>query len=208
MTAERVDQDGALLEKRALRDATRRAIVALPPTARRLASDRVCQRIMALPAFGSARCVMLFSPLADEVDLSGVLARCRESGRVVCAPRADWEHRTMEPAEVGGIGWEALTPERHGIHEPGPEAPGVNLGEIDLIIVPGVAFDREGHRLGRGGGFYDRFLARAELRRAFLLGVGFAVQLVARVPRQDHDRPVDAVVTDGEIIVRRAGAAG
>lgn len=203
MTDERTDEDGVALEKRAARAAVRSAVSALSPTARVLASGCVCQRLMAMEAFGKARTVMLYAPLRDEIDLTGVLERCRETGRRVCAARAGWQARSLEPAEVGGTGWEELVEARYGLREPAPGAPAVNLEEIDLLIVPAMAFDREGHRLGRGGGFYDRFLARAELRRAFLLGVGFAPQLVARVPRLEHDRPVDAVVTDDGIIVRR-----
>ncbi len=203
MTDEQTDEDGVALEKRAARAAVRSAVSALSPSARTLASARVCQRVMAMVAFGRARTVMLYAPLTDEIALSAVLERCRWTGRRVSAGRAGWEARSLEPAEVGGIGWEELVEVRYGLREPAPGAPAVKLEEIDLVIVPALAFDKEGHRLGRGGGFYDRFLARAELRRAFLLGVGFAPQLVARVPRLEHDRPVDAVITDGEIIVRR-----
>jgi 5-formyltetrahydrofolate cyclo-ligase len=146
---------------------------------------------------------MLFAPLPDEVDLTPVLQRCRETGRRVCVARANWETRITEPAEVGGSLLEELAPARHGVREPPAAAPLVPLEEIDLVLVPALAFDTGCHRLGRGGGFYDRFLARAELRRAFLLGVGFGVQLVTSVPRSEHDRPVDAVVTDTDLVVRR-----
>lgn len=205
MADEHMEQDGVALEKRAARAAIRSALSVLSPTTRVLASRRVCQRVMGTGVFASAGTVMLFAPLADEVDLTPVLERCRETGRRVCAPRAAWATREMEPAEVGGTGWEKLVEARFGIREPDPDARAVKLEEIDLILVPAVAFDRSGHRLGRGGGFYDRFLARAELRRAFLLGVGFAVQLVTRTPRAEHDRPVDAVITDGEIVSSSEG---
>lgn len=114
----------------------------------------------------------------------------------------------MEPAEVGGKGWEEMVAGRHGIREPGANAGRVELGEIDLVLVPGVAFDGGCHRLGRGGGFYDRFLAQAGLGRAWMLGVGFGVQLVERVPRSSHDRQVDGVVTDRAIVMRRRQDAG
>lgn len=208
MMEERTEHDEVALEKRAARSATRARVVAMSPTARAQASARVCQRVMALPEFAAARMVMMFAPLPDEVDLSDVLARCRELGKVVCAPRAGWKTRTLEPAEVRGRGWEGLVAARHGLREPGPDAPPVAPELIDMVLVPGAAFDAERHRLGRGGGFYDRFLARAELRRAFVVGVAFACQLVQRVPRSSHDRRVDAVITDDGIVLRRGEGEG
>jgi 5-formyltetrahydrofolate cyclo-ligase len=197
-------ENDVALEKRAVRAAVRARIGAMPPSERWLASAAVCQRVMALGVFARARTVMLFAPLPDEVDLTGVLVRCREDGKRVCAARADWETREMVPAEVGGGDWSALVIGRFGVREPGAGAAVVNALEIDLVLVPGVAFDAGGHRLGRGGGFYDRFLARPELGRAALIGVGFGVQVVAKVPRSGHDRPVDAVITERGVIVRRA----
>lgn len=211
MTDEQTNPDRVAMEKRAARAAVRAAVGALTTTGRALGSAAVCQRVMALRAFAAARVVMLFAPLEDEVDLARVLERCRETGRRACAVRTDWDRMSLEPAEIGGRrgeGWVGLQTARYGLREPGAEAPAVRLEEIDLVLTPGVAFDRECHRLGRGGGFYDRFLARPELRRACLIGVGFGVQIVAKTPRALHDRPVDAVITDREIIVRRMRGGG
>src|SRR5688572_14488702 len=105
MTDERTDEDGVALEKRAARAAVRSAVSALSPTARVLASGCVCQRVMAMEAFGKARTVMLYAPLRDEVDLTALLERCRETGRRACAARAGWDARSLEPAEVGGSRW-------------------------------------------------------------------------------------------------------
>lgn len=194
--------------KRAARAAARAAVGALSACRRAEASAAVCARVMGSGGFASARTVMLFAPLADEVDLSAVLRRCRETGRRVCAGRPDWDSRAMAPAEVvddGKGGWSALVTTRFGVREPGPDAVEVPAREIDLVLVPALAFDRAGHRLGRGGGFYDRFLAREDLARAWLVGVGFGVQIVPEVPRLGHDRAVDCVISEREIVVRRWG---
>ena len=79
------------------------------------------------------------------------------------------------------------------------------FGEIDLVVTPGLGFDRKGNRLGRGGSFYDRFFANSELK-ASRCGFGFAEQLVGTIPVADHDKPVDIVVTDEEIIYIREPA--
>ena len=73
------------------------------------------------------------------------------------------------------------------------------IEDIDLIVVPAVAYDRRGRRLGRGGGFYDRFLARGGLR-ARTCGLAFAQQIVQELPAESHDYPVEIVVTDREVL--------
>ena len=213
MMDEQTSQDAVALEKRAARAAVRAAVSALTPTDRALGSAAVCQRVMGMEAFAGARTVMVFAPLGDEVDLGRVVERCRETGRRVCAARTDWDQSLLEPALLGPAAgadsaWTGLVGARYGLREPPPDAMKVEPGEIDLVLVPGVAFDLGCHRLGRGGGFYDRFLSRAELNRAFLIGVGFGPQLVSMVQRAGHDRPVDAVVTDREIVVRGACRRG
>ena len=78
--------------------------------------------------------------------------------------------------------------------------PGQAPAAMDLALVPGLAFDRAGRRLGRGGGHYDRLLARAPLRAAFKIGLAFAWQLQPRVPAARHDVPMDLVATEKELI--------
>lgn len=90
--------------------------------------------------------------------------------------------------------WEELRPGRYGVCAPPPEAPDRPLGEGDLLLVPAVAFDRRGGRLGRGKGCYDRALAGAEA--ALAVAVGYEFQLVETVPMEAHDRRVDALLTD------------
>ena len=75
----------------------------------------------------------------------------------------------------------------------------VAAAEIDAILVPAAAFDRRGHRIGYGGGYYDRFLPRAT--RAVKIGVAFAVQIVEALPEEGHDRAVDAICTEKERIM-------
>ena len=91
---------------------------------------------MAYEPFSRAGTVMLFAPLPDEVDLTTFLERCRRTGRRVCAARAAWQERSMEPAEVGGVLWEQMVPIRFGLREPAADAPIIPMEAIDLVIVP------------------------------------------------------------------------
>ena len=109
-------------------------------------------------------------------------------------PRVRPDH-TLDHHAVRGP--DELTPGPFGIAEPRPSCPTVAPAALDVILVPGVAFDRAGGRLGYGGGFYDRFLAACTGPR---LGLAFALQLVACVPREAHDLPLAVLVTEAEVI--------
>jgi len=143
--------------------------------------------------------IMLFTPLPGEVDLSSLAAALHGAGRAVCLPRVGWEDGSLQPAEAGWP-WDRLTLTRHGLRQPPPGAPAIPPGELAAVVVPGLAFDETGNRLGRGAGFYDRFLSRPGLT-ARKVGVGFDLQVVARVPTDAQDVPLDAVATERRIIV-------
>jgi 5-formyltetrahydrofolate cyclo-ligase len=98
---------------------------------------------------------------------------------------------------------ESLVPGRYGVREPAASIPGEALGADVLILVPGVAFDLRGGRLGRGGGVWDRALV--ETHGAPVFGVGYDLQIVDRVPGEAHDRPVDALLTETGIRRFRRG---
>lgn len=92
-----------------------------------------------------------------------------------------------------------FVPGRFGIPEPPPGEPEVTVGEIDLFLLPGVAFDLEGHRIGYGAGYYDRTLKRRN-PEALLVGYCYDFQLVERVPRFDHDIVADVIVTEHRVV--------
>ena len=160
-------------------------------------SIRICVSIMAVPQWTQARCIMLFAPLASEPDVSplahAILTQSPRSQRL-CLPAINWTTKTLSPVEI--LDWSHdLEPGPHGIHEPRPGLPAVPLSEIDLVLVPGLAFTTAGHRLGRGGGFYDRFLAEPALS-AVTIGVCFSVQRVSEdaLPTDPHDQLVGRVI--------------
>ena len=92
--------------------------------------------------------------------------------------------------------WSELRPGRYGVLEPPAQAAVIRPEEGDLVLVPGVAFDRAGNRLGRGQGFYDRAFPASAPRPPLLIGVAYQIQLVDAVPHAETDRRVDAVVTE------------
>ena len=180
------------MDKREIRTAIRRATAALGAEERARQSLLVTERLRRLIGEERPAVAALFAPLPDEVDIGGLAAevRCRiVLPRVECSGEAAlMEFHDFDPA--------AMARGAFGIDEPQGGA-ACRPGEIDLMVVPGMAFTRDGLRLGRGKGFYDRYMAR-EGFRARCIGVCFSHQLLDSLPAEPHDRRVDAVVTAGE----------
>lgn len=186
------------LAKRSLRDQVRARLAELTPEELLARSDAACRHLMATEAFRHADSIMLYMPISTEVDVSHIALRCFQENRIVCLPRIDWEHRRMWPVPVRSFDEHALVDDRYGLKVPDKGAP-LPIDALDLVVVPGLAFDTEGHRLGRGGGYYDRFLAASGFvgRK---MGLCFDAQIVDAVPTVGHDVPMDAVVTDRRVI--------
>lgn len=136
-----------------------------------------------------------YAATADEVDVSPLVDRWRSAGWIVHLPRlvgaGGMEFAVHEPAT-------GLVPNRYGIAEPDASAEVVPVASLDLVVVPCVAVDDAGTRVGFGAGYYDRALA--EVPRPLLVGVAFEVQRFAAVRRQEWDVPLDVVVTDAGVL--------
>jgi 5-formyltetrahydrofolate cyclo-ligase len=161
-------------------------------------SESIRRRINFLDAFHGARTVMLYVPIRNEVDTTGLIADCHSLGKTVLLPRT--RRLLHELAPVVFSAGDALVKGEFGIPEPPLTNPVLPVGEIDLVLLPGVAFSRDGRRLGYGGGFYDRFTRRPDYR-AISLGLAFEIQVVPWIPLGRQDRPVDLVVTESRVII-------
>lgn len=179
------------MTKKALRAAMKRRNLALTDEERRSMSEQLIGRIGELPEFAAARCVGLFCALPDEPDTSAALAAWSRRKRIV-VPRVEGEKMRFYDYDPATMVCGAF-----GIAEPGAGARVCRPEEIDLMVVPGVAFDRRGVRLGRGKGFYDRYLAQPGVR-AVKIGTCYAHQIVDALPVEPHDVTMDRVVWVGE----------
>lgn len=137
----------------------------------------------------------LYAATGSEVPTAGLFADLRAAGKRVAFPRLEGDD--IELREVGA--WSDLAPGRLGVLEPSPSCPHVAPADVDVWLVPGVAFSRGGERLGRGGGHYDRLLARARPGAA-RVGVCFAPQVVDRLPTEAHDVVMQWLLTDAGIV--------
>ncbi len=152
-------------------------------------SAAICARVVQDPAWGTARTVGIFASHGGEPLVDGLWESA--GNRTLCYPRI--RGNDLDFFAVNGP--MELEKSVFGLREPRGDSGYVDLECLDLVLVPGMAFTRAGVRLGRGGGFYDRFLARPGLR-AFRFGVCFEFQIWSELPEESHDERVDRVVTE------------
>ncbi|MGA2582546.1 MAG: 5-formyltetrahydrofolate cyclo-ligase [Tepidisphaeraceae bacterium] len=180
-------------DKPTIRRDLRAKLAAMTPADRQARSLAACNLIAASPEFAAARVVMLYLSTPQEADTAPLALRCWQSGKTVVVPKVSWNQRRMLPVEIQSL-QTSMTTSNAGVREPvsGQPMP-VNL--IDLVIVPGLGFTTDGHRIGRGMGFYDRFLAQPEFV-GLSCGYGFEEQVIERVPVLDHDMSLSMLCTD------------
>ncbi len=164
------------------------------PTSIKAKSALIQRRLLATPEIRRAKTVMLYCPLPQEADCLGAVKALLALKKKVALPRV--EGKQIVPVTIAGLrglrkgGMGAMEPAR------GRET---DAKAIDVVVVPGVAFDLKLHRLGFGGGYYDHFLktVRAGCRK---IGLAFEMQLVERLPVEKHDVKMDAVVTENRVL--------
>jgi 5-formyltetrahydrofolate cyclo-ligase len=188
--------------KRAMRGAIIAARDGLAAATRERAGRAIGERLRALPSFRAARCILATLPFRGEWDTRPVLAAALAAGKKVALPRVNDAARMLDLHTVADLAADTM-PGYRAIPEPRPERPRLDPAAVDWVLVPGVAFDPEGKRLGYGGGYYDRLLALLRPETARVAGA-FDLQVVPRVPAAPHDLAVDVVVTETRSLVIRA----
>ena len=186
--------------KKEFRQTLRGVLNAITPDQRHVRSARAWKLLFDQPEYRRAEVIMLFLSLPHEVDTGGLVLQAWEDRKRILSPRVSWEQRRMIPIEIHSLDQDV---ERPGAGPPEPVS-GVPfpVEYIDLVIVPGLGFDLLGNRLGRGRGFYDRFLAQDEFK-GVSCGLSFEDQVVPNLPVGPSDMQVDMLVTDQH--VRRFG---
>lgn len=179
-------------EKRRLRGELSRRRRRVAPEAADVAGRAVARVLVERPEVRAAARVALYAALPDEVPTRPSFECLRGAGLEVVLPCLVTGNR-LEFRVVAD--WEELRPGRWDVLEPSPEARRCGLGPGDVVLVPGVAFDRTGRRLGRGGGHYDTTFPTGE-PSPLLIGVAWSFQFVPDVPHDSRDRRVDAIVTE------------
>jgi len=186
--------------KKELRQQLRQRMTSITADELHERSVAACRLLFSQPEYQRAEILMIFLSAATEVDTSQIALQAWADLKRVLAPRVSWEQRRMLPVEIKSLTSD-VREGMMGIREPLGGFP-IPVADIDLVVVPGLGFDERGNRLGRGRGFYDRFLSHSDFR-----GVSCALaieeQVVEHVPTAANDIRVDMLVTDRQ--VRRFG---
>lgn len=180
-----------------IRRQLRERLVAMTDAQRAAKSVAACSLICASPEFQSAMTIMLYLSTSLEIDTTSLALRAWQQGKTVVVPKVSWDAKRMLPVEITSLSNDQLTLTGRGIREPIAGNPVPN-GFIDLVIVPGMGFTTDGHRIGRGMGFYDRFLAQRDFV-GVSCGLAFEEQILPFIPMLDHDVPLSMLATDRSI---------
>jgi len=178
--------------RRELRD----KLAAMSDIDRHRKSLAACGHIATSPEFAAARVVMLYLSTPHEVDTASLALAAWQQGKTIVVPKVSWDQRRMLPVEITSLHGH-LTTTGAGVREPAAGKP-VPVNLIDLVVVPGLGFTPAGYRIGRGMGFYDRFLAQADFI-GVSCGLAFDEQVVPVLPVLDHDIPLSMLCTDSGI---------
>jgi 5-formyltetrahydrofolate cyclo-ligase len=186
-------------ERAAIRAAMRAWRMKVPEAEHRAASERAERNLAQVPAFVQVRVVAGYRPVRGELDPGDALNRVADAGTVVVWPRVMSDGVTIAFHQVQAP--EQWVKGHHGIWEPAAHTPVVELSAIGCFVVPGLAFDINGGRLGQGGGHYDRVMASARSSGApVFVGFSFAAQVIPVVPQLPHDARVEWLVTELEAL--------
>ena len=151
-------------------------------------------RLIQSPKFQSAQSIGAYHSFGSEVMTDAIISEAFELGKRISLPRVEGDKIEF----YGFSENRQLVKNRFGILEPLPHE---KVGHHDLLIVPGIAFDKDGYRVGYGKGYYDRHLAQTD---AFSVGLAYSFQIIDRMPRQMHDKKVSAVATEEKLIIFHA----
>ncbi len=189
--------DAAGLDKHEARTCALEARGALPEAERERLGEAVRARALKLPELAAAGTVMLFASFRTELDTTPIAEWVLHAGKTLCLPRV-LAPRYMLAYRVTDLSAD-LEPGKWGIPEPREGLPEVAAQTIDLVFVPGSAFDEEGRRCGYGGGFYDNYLPLTRPGTPWV-GLAFEAQLVPGICCESHDLPLTAIVTEQRVI--------
>lgn len=182
------------MNKDAIRAAMKQKRRGLTEQERQCKSAAIGERLFRMAQYRHARTVMVYLSAFGEVETTGIMEHAFAAGKKVVVPVSIRESHTIRPSYIASAA--ELAPGAYGIPEPAVIAP-AHMDALDLILVPGLAFDRRGGRIGFGKGYYDRFLEQV---RAPKIALAYSFQIISDVHAQAHDVKMDYIITEGELV--------
>ena len=180
--------------KKSLRQDIKALLLAQSVGERDQKSRVISKKLLEHPDFRKAGIVCFYVSMPMEVDTHPLIEASLKMGKKVLVPLVDLENKELKLKEIRDLNKD-LAPGTLGILEPAASTKTVDARDVECILVPGLAFDKRGHRLGRGGGFYDRLLSQMS-SRVKKIALTFSFQVLPDIPLEDHDQTVDEVLTE------------
>lgn len=170
------------------------------PSAQKIVIDcAITQKVLQSESYQRSKTLFVYCSIADEIDTHTIIVDALARGKRVCLPKCLPGH-VMQPRVITSEG--DLSEQTFGIPEPGAHCAAVSPDEIDLCIVPALACDKTGARLGYGGGFYDRFLPQTS---AYCMALCAQARLLERLPVEPHDVRCGCIITEQEVVLVHEG---
>ena len=185
------------MDKKQLRSRLRNSLNHLTESRRSDMSKKACRALIDTEQFRRASVIMFFLSMPREIDTTAAILNAWQNQKIVAVPKVSPHQKHMIPIRIHSLE-SGISTDQRGLRNPvtGPPVP---PEDIQLVVTPGLAFDKNGNRLGRGASYYDRFFAAKQLNAA-KCGFAFSCQIMNDVPVENHDQKVDLLVTDKEII--------
>jgi len=147
--------------------------------------------------YRNSKKIFIYISYDSEINTKGIIYKALEDNKKIYVPRTDFKTRRMDAVEI--ISLDNLIESEYGILEPSIKEPFIDPNELDLIVVPGVAFDSQGSRMGYGAGFYDIYFKKIN-KDIIKLALAYEFQTLEKVPMNELDIPVDCIITENEVI--------
>lgn len=162
---------------------------------------KILNRFFESKYYREAKNIFIYISYDSEINTREIINKAFKDGKKIYVPRTEFETRLMDAVEI--TSFDNLIKSSYGILEPSMEILQINPNNLDLIVVPGVAFDRNGGRMGYGAGFYDRYFKKInedDIKRIVKLALAYDFQVLEKVPMSVQDVPVDFIITEKEFI--------
>lgn len=163
-------------------------------------SSKICAKLVATRQIKQAKTILFYFPVKNEVDCLPAIEKAFELGKKVYLPRVKgWNFNIVEVKSFASLG----KMEKGELGIPAPTGKNTPLAKIDLVVVPGVAFDLQGHRIGYGGGYYDELLKKRRGGKPHAIGLCYAKMVLNKIPFEGHDQRVDYIACENKLITSK-----
>jgi 5-formyltetrahydrofolate cyclo-ligase len=162
---------------------------------------KICDKFYESKYYRDAKNIFIYISYDSEINTKEIINKALIDNKKIYVPRTEFKTRLMDAVEI--ISLDNLIESEYGILEPSIEEPHIEPNELDLIVVPGVAFDRNGGRIGYGAGFYDRYFKKINkdnIKKIQKLALAYDFQILENIPMNEHDVPVSYIITEKEFI--------